>query len=150
MRVVLQRVSKGAVSIDGKKVAQIGAGLVIFLGIVAEDGQEDLEWLCQKIVKQRIFSDENGLMNLSIQDIKGEVIVVSQFTLFAQTKKGNRPSFIKAAKPDIAIPLYEAFKKRMSELMEQPVQSGEFGAYMEVNIVNDGPITILMDTHQKE
>ncbi|MGY6648813.1 D-aminoacyl-tRNA deacylase [Wenyingzhuangia sp. IMCC45574] len=150
MRVVIQRVSEGAVTINNKKVANIGNGLVVLLGIVTEDGKEDIEWLCQKIVKLRIFGDEDGLMNLSVSDIDGEIIVVSQFTLYAQTKKGNRPSFIKAARPEVAIPLYESFKKRLSELLKKEVQCGEFGADMKVSLINDGPVTIIIDSHQKE
>lgn len=150
MRVVIQRVSEGAVTINNKKVANIGNGLVVLLGIVTEDGKEDIEWLCQKIVKLRVFGDEDGLMNLSVSDIDGEIIVVSQFTLYAQTKKGNRPSFIKAARPEVAIPLYESFKKRLSELLKKEVQCGEFGADMKVSLINDGPVTIIIDSHQKE
>lgn len=150
MRVVIQRASEASVTINEQKVAAIGQGLMILVGIVPEDTQEDVEWLCQKIVKLRIFGDDEGLMNRSVKDIDGDLIVVSQFTLHALTKKGNRPSYIKAAKPDIAIPLYENFKKRLSELLEKEVQSGEFGADMKVALINDGPVTILIDSHQKE
>ncbi len=150
MRVVIQRASEASVTINEQKVAAIGQGLMILVGIVPEDTQEDVEWLCQKIIKLRIFGDDEGLMNRSVKDIDGDLIVVSQFTLHALTKKGNRPSYIKAAKPDIAIPLYENFKKRLSELLEKEVQSGEFGADMKVALINDGPVTILIDSHQKE
>lgn len=150
MRVVIQRVSQACVTIDELKVAEIGQGFLILVGVVAEDTQEDIEWLCQKIVKMRVFDDNNGVMNLSVKEVDGEVLVVSQFTLYAQTKKGNRPSYIKAAKPDIAKPLYKSFKKRLSELLEKRVESGEFGAYMKVSLTNDGPITIIVDSHQKE
>ena len=150
MRVVIQRVSEASVTIEQQKVAEIAKGLLVLVGIVPEDSQEDVEWLCQKIIKLRIFGDDKGLMNLSLQDIDGEVIVVSQFTLHALTKKGNRPSYIKAARPEIAIPLYENFKKRLQELLSKEVQSGEFGADMKVALVNDGPVTITMDSHNKE
>ncbi|MDO3693608.1 D-aminoacyl-tRNA deacylase [Wenyingzhuangia sp. chi5] len=150
MRVVIQRVSEASVTIEQQKVAEIAKGLLVLVGIVPEDSQEDIEWLCQKIIKLRIFGDDKGLMNLSLQDIDGEVIVVSQFTLHALTKKGNRPSYIKAARPEIAIPLYENFKKRLQELLSKKVQSGEFGADMKVALVNDGPVTITMDSHNKE
>ena len=150
MRVVIQRVSEASVTIDQQKVAEIAKGLLVLVGIVPEDSQEDIEWLCQKIIKLRIFGDEKGLMNLSLQDIDGEVIVVSQFTLHALTKKGNRPSYIKAARPDIAIPLYESFKKRLQELLSKEVKSGEFGADMKVALINEGPVTITIDSHNKE
>ena len=150
MRVVIQRVNEASVTIDQQKVAEIAKGLLVLVGIVPEDTYEDIEWLCQKIIKLRIFGDEKGLMNLSLQDIDGEVIVVSQFTLHALTKKGNRPSYIKAARPDIAIPLYESFKKRLQELLSKEVQSGDFGADMKVALINDGPVTITMDSHNKE
>ena len=150
MRVVIQRVSEASVTIDQQKVAEIAKGLLVLVGITPEDTYEDIEWLCQKIIKLRIFGDEKGLMNLSLQDIDGEVIVVSQFTLHALTKKGNRPSYIKAARPEIAIPLYESFKKRLQELLSKEVKSGEFGADMKVALVNDGPVTITIDSHNKE
>ncbi|MDO6737904.1 D-aminoacyl-tRNA deacylase [Wenyingzhuangia sp. 2_MG-2023] len=150
MRVVVQRVSEGAVTIDKETVASIASGLVVLVGIVPEDTQEDVEWLCHKIVKLRIFGDENNQMNLSVKEVDGDIIVVSQFTLHALTKKGNRPSYIKAAKPEIAVPIYESFKKRLSELLEKEVQSGQFGADMKVALVNDGPVTLLIDSHQKE
>jgi len=150
MRVVIQRVSEASVTIDQQKVAEIGKGLLILVGIVPEDTQEDIDWLCQKIIKLRIFGDDKGLMNLSLQDVDGDVIVVSQFTLHALTKKGNRPSYIKAAKPDIAIPLYESFKTKLKVLLGKQIQSGEFGADMKVALINDGPVTITIDSHHKE
>lgn len=150
MKVVIQRVSEASVTIDKEEVAEIGGGLVILVGIVSEDTQEDIEWLCQKISKLRVFGDKDGVMNLSVKDVDGEVIVVSQFTLHAQTKKGNRPSYIKAARPEIAIPLYESFKKRLYQLLEKEIQSGQFGADMKVRLINDGPVTIIIDSHQKE
>lgn len=150
MRVVIQRVNEASVTIDQQKVAEIAKGLLVLVGIVPEDTYEDIEWLCQKIIKLRIFGDEKGLMNLSLQDIDGEIIVVSQFTLHALTKKGNRPSYIKAARPETAIPLYESFKKRLQELLSKEVKSGEFGADMKVALINDGPVTITIDSHNKE
>lgn len=150
MKAVLQRVSEASVTIDGNKVAEIKAGLLILVGIEDADTQEDIDWLAAKIVKLRIFSDADGLMNLSVQDINGDVIVVSQFTLHAATKKGNRPSYIKAAKPDVAIPLYESFVKQMEKEMGKKVQTGEFGADMKVSLLNDGPVTIIIDTKNKE
>ncbi|ANW94986.1 D-tyrosyl-tRNA(Tyr) deacylase [Wenyingzhuangia fucanilytica] len=150
MRVVIQRVSEASVTINQQKVAQIAKGLVVLVGIVPEDTQEDIEWLCQKIIKLRIFGDDKGLMNLSLIDVDGEIIVVSQFTLHALTKKGNRPSYIKAARPEVAIPLYESFKNRLKDLLQKEIQSGEFGADMKVALVNDGPVTIIMDSHNKE
>jgi len=149
MKTVIQRVSEASVSIEGQKVADIQQGLLILLGIENADTQEDIVWLCRKIANLRIFSDEKGLMNLSIKDIAGEMIVVSQFTLHASTKKGNRPSFIKAAKPDVAIPLYENFVKEMQNLIETKVQTGEFGADMKISLINDGPVTIVIDSQVK-
>ena len=149
MKTVIQRVSEALVSIEGQKVADIQQGLLILLGIENADTQEDIVWLCRKIANLRIFSDEKGLMNLSIKDIAGEMIVVSQFTLHASTKKGNRPSFIKAAKPDVAIPLYENFVKEMQNLIETKVQTGEFGADMKISLINDGPVTIVIDSQVK-
>lgn len=150
MRVVIQRVSKASVQINHKICAVTHKGLLILLGIEAEDTQEDIDWLCNKIVKMRIFNDENDAMNLSLQDVDGDAIVVSQFTLHASTKKGNRPSFIKAAKPDVAIPLYENFLEKLEETLGKPVGSGEFGADMKVELINDGPVTITIDSKQKE
>jgi D-tyrosyl-tRNA(Tyr) deacylase len=146
---VLQRVSEASVTIDQAVKSKIGKGLLILLGIEEADTQEDIEWLTAKIVNLRIFNDENGVMNISVKDDGGDIIVVSQFTLHASTKKGNRPSYIKAAKPDIAIPLYEKFIESLSLQLGKPVQTGEFGADMQVSLVNDGPVTILIDTKNK-
>ena len=150
MRVVIQRVSKASVSVDGKISGEINSGLLILAGFEDSDTDEDIEWLSKKIVQLRIFSDDNGLMNLSVQDVGGSILLVSQFTLHAFTKKGNRPSFIKAAKPEIAIPLYEKFKSQLEKDIEKPVQTGVFGAMMNVSLVNDGPVTITIDTKNKE
>lgn len=150
MRVVIQRVSEASVTIEGKVSAKVGQGLLILLGIEDADGQEDIDWLCKKISQLRIFGDEEGKMNLSVQDVNGAMIVVSQFTLHASTKKGNRPSYIKAAKPDLAIPLYEQFVKTLREVSGLEVGTGEFGADMKVRLQNDGPVTIIMDTKVKE
>jgi len=150
MRVVVQRVSKAAVAVEGKMVAQMGHGLLILLGIEEADSQEDIDWLVSKVIKLRIFSDEAGHMYLSVMDTNGDAIIVSQFTLHASTKKGNRPSFIKAAKPEQAIPLYEKFITAFEKELGKPVGTGEFGAMMEVALVNDGPVTILIDSKNKE
>ena len=150
MKAVIQRVSKASVTIDEKKVANIGHGLLILVGIVAEDTEEDIKWLINKIANCRIFNDDNQVMNLSLIDSKGDIIVVSQFTLHASTKKGNRPSYIKAARPDVAIPLYEAFVKSIRLVLGKSVQTGQFGADMKVELVNDGPVTIIMDSKNKE
>lgn len=150
MRAVIQRVSRASVSKAGAILSETGPGLVVLLGIEEADNEEDADWLVKKIVQLRIFNDNNGVMNLSIQDVNGDIIVVSQFTLHARTKKGNRPSYISAATPDKAIPLYEYFISRLNELMEKPVGTGEFGAMMLVEIHNDGPVTILIDTKNKE
>ncbi|HLV40318.1 D-aminoacyl-tRNA deacylase [Xanthomarina sp.] len=150
MKAVIQRVSKAHVTINGKQVASISHGLLILLGIIDEDSYEDISWLSNKIANLRIFNDENGVMNQSLIDQNGEAIVVSQFTLHANTKKGNRPSYIKAAKPDVAIPLYEAFVKDLETVLGKPVQTGEFGADMKVELLNDGPVTIIIDTKNKE
>ena len=150
MRAVIQRVSEASVVIGEQKVADINQGLLIFLGIEIEDAKEDALWLANKIVQLRIFQDEKGVMNKSITDVDGEIIVVSQFTLHAKTKKGNRPSYIKAARPEKAIPLYEQFKKDLSSAISKAVQSGEFGADMKVSLINDGPVTIMIDTKNKE
>jgi len=149
MKAVLQRVRQASVTIDDSVESSIASGLMVLLGIHPEDSQEDIDWLVKKISNMRIFDDENGVMNLSVLDIKGEVLVVSQFTLQASTKKGNRPSYIKAAKPDVAIPLYEAFKKQLSAILSNEVKSGVFGANMQVSLVNDGPVTILIDSKNK-
>lgn len=150
MRAVIQRVSEASVTVDQKKVASIGNGMLILLGIEHEDTQEDINWLSAKISKLRIFNDENGVMNTSIVDVKGEAIVVSQFTLHASTKKGNRPSYLKAAKPNISIPLYEAFVTQLEKDIQIKVQTGIFGADMKVQLLNDGPVTIIIDTKNKE
>ncbi|RNC84180.1 MAG: D-tyrosyl-tRNA(Tyr) deacylase [Winogradskyella sp.] len=149
MKVVIQRVSGATVTINNKVVASINNGLLILLGIVDDDSHEDIDWLCRKISGLRIFPDANGVMNKSILDCEGDAIVVSQFTLHASTKKGNRPSYIKAAKPDIAIPIYESFKSTLQEYLSRPIQSGEFGADMKVSLINDGPVTIIIDSKQK-
>ena len=150
MRAVIQRVSEASVSIENKIVSKINFGLLIFLGIEIEDTKEDSLWLANKIAQLRIFSDSEAKMNNSLLDIDGEVIVVSQFTLHAKTKKGNRPSYINAARPEQAIPLYEQFKKDLSKLISKQVLSGEFGADMKVNLTNEGPVTIIIDTKNKE
>ena len=150
MRVILQRVSTASVTIDGIEKSRIGWGLLILLGIEHDDTEDDIAWLCKKIAALRIFSDEAGLMNLSVQDIAGEILVISQFTLYASTKKGNRPSFIRAARPETAIPLYEKFVQALAQESGLPVLTGEFGADMKVSLVNDGPVTIWMDSRGKE
>lgn len=150
MKAVIQRVSQASVTIEGQVKANIEQGLLILLGIEAADEQTDIDWLAKKVANLRIFNDENGVMNRSVKDIGGEAIVVSQFTLHASTKKGNRPSYIKAAKPDISIPLYEQFVKTLEFHLLKKVQTGEFGAAMKVALVNDGPVTIIMDTKNKE
>jgi len=150
MKAVLQRVSEASVTIDHEVVADIKTGLLILVGIEDADTQEDIEWLSSKITKLRIFGDADGVMNLSVQDIDGDIIIVSQFTLHALTKKGNRPSYIKAAKPDVAIPLYEAFVQQMQLDLGKPVQTGRFGADMKVALLNNGPVTIIIDTKLKE
>ena len=150
MKVVIQRVSKASVTIDGNKVASIGSGLLILLGIVEDDTQEDIKWLSGKIINLRIFEDENAVMNRSLLDVNGEIIAVSQFTLHASTKKGNRPSYIRAAKPETAIPLYETFIKQLESDLGKKVQTGQFGADMKVELINDGPVTILIDSKNRE
>ena len=150
MKAVIQRVSEASVTINAKIVSQIQKGLLVLVGIEAADNLEDINWLTTKIANLRIFSDENDVMNLSLKDIDGEMIVVSQFTLHAQTKKGNRPSYIKAAKPEIAIPLYETFVKQMELELDKKVQTGVFGADMKVSLINDGPVTIIIDTKNRE
>lgn len=150
MKAVIQRVSHSSVTIENKIVAEINSGLLILIGIEDADNQEDINWLTSKIANLRIFADENEVMNLSVKDTNSEVIVVSQFTLHAATKKGNRPSYIKASKPDIAIPLYESFVKQMEFEMGKKVQTGQFGADMKVALVNDGPVTIIIDSKNKE
>lgn len=150
MRVIVQRVSSASVTIHGVVKSEIKHGFLILLGIEPEDNQEDIHWLCKKIIGLRVFSDENDKMNLSIQDVGGDVLVISQFTLFASTKKGNRPSFIRSAKPEIAKPLYEQFVKSLSEQFGKYIHTGEFGADMKVKLINDGPVTIFIDTKNKE
>ena len=150
MRIVAQRVTRASVTIEGRLKSEIGLGMLLLLGIEEADNQEDIEWLCAKLSKLRIFSDEQEAMNLDINQVEGSFLVVSQFTLHALTKKGNRPSFIRAARPEQAIPLYEQFLKRLAEISGRPVQSGEFGAMMAVELVNDGPVTILMDSKHRE
>ncbi len=150
MRALIQRVSQASVTIRGGTMAEIGPGLLVLLGIENEDGDADIQWLAKKILQLRVFDDEDGVMNRSVQDIKGELLLVSQFTLHASTKKGNRPSYIKAAKPDVAVPLYEAMVKELRETSGLKVDTGEFGAHMEVALVNDGPVTIWIDSKNRE
>ena len=150
MRVLIQRTKHASVTIDGRCKSAIKQGLLVLVGIEDSDGKEDIEWHCKKIVNLRIFDDENGVMNRSVLDIEGEILVVSQFTLHASTKKGNRPSYIRASKPEIAIPLYETFCKELSLSLGKEVGTGEFGADMKVELLNDGPVTIWMDTKNKE
>jgi D-tyrosyl-tRNA(Tyr) deacylase len=150
MKAVLQRVSQASVTIQAEVVAQIESGLLVLIGIEDTDNHEDLEWLSAKIVNLRIFADENDVMNLSLKDINGDMIVVSQFTLHALTKKGNRPSYIKAARPEIAIPIYESFVQQIEIDFGKKVQTGKFGADMKVSLINDGPVTIIIDTKNKE
>jgi D-aminoacyl-tRNA deacylase len=150
MRILLQRVSQASVTIEGQTKSSIGPGLLILLGIEHDDAPEDADWLCKKIAGLRIFSDAAGLMNLSVQDIDGNCLVVSQFTLHASTKKGNRPSFIRAARPETAIPLYEYFVQALEKETNRTVQTGAFGADMKVALINDGPVTIWMDSKAKE
>ena len=150
MKAVIQRVSQSSVTIDNKIVAEIQKGLLVLIGIEDSDSQEDILWLTSKIANLRIFGDESNVMNLSLKDIDGDIIVVSQFTLHALTKKGNRPSYIKAAKPEIAIPIYENFISQMELELGKQVQTGQFGADMKVSLLNDGPVTLIMDTKNKE
>ena len=150
MRAVIQRVKKASVTIDGTEASAIGEGLMILLGIEEADSPEDIKWLAGKISRLRIFEDDNEVMNRSVTDVNGEAMVVSQFTLHASTKKGNRPSYIKAARPDIAIPLYEDFVKELEQLMQKKVATGEFGAMMDIALINSGPVTIIIDTKNKE
>lgn len=150
MRAVIQRVSKASVTINGRVYSRITQGLLVFLGIEDADTAEDIEWLSSKIVNFRIFNDENGVMNVSIKDMDGEILLVSQFTLHASTKKGNRPSYIKASKPEIAIPMYEKMINYLSADLGKAIQTGEFGADMKVELLNDGPVTIVIDTKNRE
>ena len=150
MRIVIQRVSKASILINNSITKTINKGLVILLGIEHEDQQEDIDWLCSKIAKLRIFDDEQGVMNLSNQEIKGEILLVSQFTLHASTKKGNRPSYIKAARPEKAIPLYNSFVETLAITTELNIETGEFGADMQITLTNNGPVTIIIDSKNKE
>jgi len=150
VRALIQKVTSASVNIENSIKSKIDNGLLILLGIEEDDNQEDIEWLSKKISQLRIFEDENGVMNLSIQDIDGEALVISQFTLHAKVKKGNRPSYIKAAKPEVAIPLYNQFVGTLNQLISREIQIGEFGAYMQISLVNDGPVTIFIDTKNKE
>ena len=150
MRLVIQRVTEASVEISGKTTAQIGAGLLVLVGIEEADSQTDIDWLANKLVNMRLFADEGEKMNLSLLEIEGEVLIVSQFTLFASTKKGNRPGFTRSAKPAISKPLYENFVNKVSSLLNKPVATGEFGADMQISLINDGPVTITIDSHEKE
>jgi D-tyrosyl-tRNA(Tyr) deacylase len=150
MRAVVQRVKHASVIIDGRVKSKIGVGLLVFIGIEDADSRDDMEWLVKKIINLRIFDDEEGIMNLSVFDRKGEILVVSQFTLHAMVKKGNRPSYIRASKPEVAIPLYESFCTEISLRLKREVQTGSFGADMKVELLNDGPVTIFMDTKNRE
>ena len=150
MRAVIQRVKEASVSIDGNAEGEIGNGLLVFIGIEDADDQTDIEWLVKKLIQLRIFNDAEGVMNLPITDTGGDILVISQFTLHASTKKGNRPSYIKAAKPEVAIPLYDRFVKHLEQELGKPVRTGAFGADMQVGLVNDGPVTIVIDTKNKE
>ncbi len=149
MKVIIQRVTSASVTIEAEIVAKIQSGLLVLVGIEDEDSQEDINWLSQKIINLRIFGDENDVMNLSVKDVNGDIIIVSQFTLHASTKKGNRPSYIKASKPEIAIPMYEKFLQQMEFEFEKKIQTGKFGADMKVALVNDGPVTIIIDSKNK-
>ena len=150
MRAVIQRVSRASVKIGKKIKSEIGIGLLVLIGIEESDEDMDIDWLCIKIVNLRIFNDNNEVMNLSVLEVGGNILAISQFTLHAKTKKGNRPSYIRAARPDIAIPLYNKFVVRLSQLMGKEIRTGEFGAMMQVELVNDGPVTIIIDTKEKE
>lgn len=150
MRILIQRVNSASVNINNEIHSSISKGLLILVGIEEADNQEDIDWLCKKASQLRIFDDEKGVMNLSVKDIDGEVLIVSQFTLQAKTAKGNRPSYIKAAKPDISVPLYEAFCKSMEAQLEKEVKTGVFGADMQISLINDGPVTIWMDSKVKD
>ena len=150
MRVVIQKVTEASVSIENQTVDFIDKGLLVLVGIEDGDTNEDIAWLSSKIVNLRVFDDDNGVMNLSVKEVEGEVLIVSQFTLHASTKKGNRPSYIKAARPEVAIPIYEAFIKQVESLLGKRVPTGQFGAMMQVSLCNDGPLTILIDTKNKE
>lgn len=150
MRAVVQRVASAAVAIEGRTWSTIGPGLLVLLGIEEADTSEDIEWLCGKLVRLRIFPDDQGVMNRSVQERGGEILLVSQFTLFASTRKGNRPSYMRAARPEMAIPLYQATLRQLEKELGRPVATGEFGADMQVSLVNDGPVTLLIDTRTRE
>ena len=150
MRIVIQRVNSASVSIDGQVKSAIGPGYLILLGVCEEDTKEDVDWLVHKVIGLRVFDDKNGVMNRSIMDVGGDILVVSQFTLYASYKKGNRPSWLRAARHEVSIPLYESFCQQLSQVLGKPVGTGEFGAYMKVALENDGPVTICMDTKNKE
>lgn len=150
MKAVIQRVQYASVKVDGELVNSIDKGILVLLGITSTDNKEDIDWLSKKITNLRIFNDENGVMNLSLKDVKGDAMVVSQFTLMASTKKGNRPSYIKAANPEVAIPLYEDFIKTFEDLIGKKIGTGQFGADMKIELVNDGPVTIIIDTEFKQ
>lgn len=150
MRVVIQRVTRASVTVEGNVIGKIGQGLLVLVGVEDVDTIQDIEWLSGKIVNLRIFEDENGVMNKSVKEVEGDVLLVSQFTLHASTKKGNRPSYIKASKPDFAIPMYEKFIKQLEKDLEKSIQTGEFGADMKVELLNDGPVTIVIDSQNKE
>ncbi|MFT5256078.1 MAG: D-tyrosyl-tRNA(Tyr) deacylase [Candidatus Paceibacteria bacterium] len=150
MRVVIQRVKEASVSVQGAKISEIQKGLLVLVGVETTDNQQDIDWLVAKVAKLRIFEDLDGAMNVSLQDIDADVIVVSQFTLHASTKKGNRPSFIKAAKPEVAIPLYQGFVDSLEKELDKKIQTGQFGAMMDVALINDGPVTIMIDSKNKE
>jgi D-aminoacyl-tRNA deacylase len=150
MRAVIQRVSEASCKVDGEITGEIGTGFLVLLGVEDADTDDDLQWLAQKIASMRVFNDENGLMNKALADVGGDILLISQFTLFAQTKKGNRPSFIRAARPEKAVPMYEQMIKTLHELTGKKIATGIFGADMKVSLVNDGPVTIVMDTRQKD
>ena len=150
MRVVIQKVQKASVTVEGEIISAIDKGLLVLVGIENEDTQDDIDYLVKKITQLRVFNDEKGVMNLSVKDVGGDVIVVSQFTLHASTKKGNRPSYIRAAKPDFSVPMYEKFVKAIEQALGKKVGTGKFGAMMDVELINDGPVTIIIDSKQKE
>lgn len=150
MRVVIQRVKRASVSVSENTAGSIGHGLLVLLGIEDRDNESDVNWLCKKLVELRIFDDEQKVPNLSVMDVNGDILVVSQFTLFASTKKGNRPGYSRAAKPDVAIPIYQSFLQKLQLMLGKEIRAGIFGADMQVELLNDGPVTILIDTHQKE
>jgi D-tyrosyl-tRNA(Tyr) deacylase len=150
MRIVIQKVSKASVTVEGQLISSIGKGLLVLLGIEDADTDDDIDWLVKKMVQLRVFNDESGVMNLSVQDVSGDILVVSQFTLHASTKKGNRPSYIRASKPEFAVPMYEKFIQKSEEVFGKRIGTGIFGAMMDVSLVNDGPVTIIIDSKQKD